>query len=97
MIDKTTLLSKIKRYFADKPIQKVELIGSYARNEASSTSDIDIIITPSHPVSMFKLSGYRIELEKLLGIRVDLTTKAGIDPLVFPYIKDEMETIYERA
>lgn len=97
MIDKKTLLSEISRYFQDKPVQKVELIGSYARNEATSASDIDIIITLSHPVSLFTLSGYRIELEKLLGTRVDLATKAGVDPLVYPFIKDEMETIYERA
>jgi len=97
MLTKADLHDKLTQYFQDKPVQKAELIGSYARGEANQSSDIDIILTLSHPVSLLQLSGYRIELEELLGTSVDLTTKAGIDPLVLPYIRDEITTIYERA
>lgn len=96
-MDKNTVYRKIQQYFRDKPVQKVEVIGSYARNEAQSSSDIDIIITLAQPVSLFDLSGYRLDLEDLLGISVDLTTRTGIDPLVLPYIEQEAETVYERA
>lgn len=35
----------IKRYFSDKPVKKVQVFGSFARNEANEKSDIDLIIT----------------------------------------------------
>ena len=94
---KQALYEQIRHYFKDKPVQKVEVIGSYARNEATASSDVDIIITLSQPVSLFKISGYRLDLQQLLGVEVDLTTKEGIDPLIKPYIEAETETIYERA
>ena len=96
-MNKTNIYSKIQNYFRDKPVKKVEVIGSYARNQEKDASDIDIIITLDKQVSLFQLSGYRLALEHLLGIKVDLTTKAGIDPLILPYIEDEIETIYESA
>lgn len=34
----------IKNYFADKPVLKAYLFGSYSRNEADKDSDIDILV-----------------------------------------------------
>jgi predicted nucleotidyltransferase len=94
---KQTVYEQIRHYFKDKPVQKVEVIGSYARDEANYSSDVDIIITLSKPVSLFQISRYRLDLMQLLRIEVDLTTKEGIDTLIKPYIEEEIETIYERA
>jgi len=35
---------KLSDYFSDKPVKKAYLFGSYARNEAKSNSDIDILV-----------------------------------------------------
>lgn len=34
----------IAKYFKDKPVKKVWLFGSYARNEADDASDVDVLI-----------------------------------------------------
>ena len=37
-------INTIKDYFKDKPVLKAFLFGSYVRQEASDTSDIDILV-----------------------------------------------------
>jgi predicted nucleotidyltransferase len=86
----------IRDYFAGKPVSKVMVFGSYARNEQLDTSDIDIIIKPKQAVGLLALAGFRQELSALLKIRVDLSTEKGISSYVMPLIKNEIETVYEQ-
>ena len=34
----------VQDYFKDKPVKKVFLFGSYARNEAEENSDVDLLV-----------------------------------------------------
>ena len=83
-------------YFKDKPVKKIMVFGSYATGKYNSDSDIDLIITLKKPVGLLKLSGYRLDLEKKLGISIDLGTEKGISPFVLPFIKKELKVIYEQ-
>lgn len=96
MIDKKQIYELLKQYFHNKPVQKVVVIGSFARNEQTESSDIDIIITPEKPLGLFMLAQIRLELCDLLNRNVDLTTHKGISPYVLPFIKNEMELVYEQ-
>lgn len=61
---------------------KIGLVGSYARNEATEMSDIDIIveITSDNKFrSFFNLLYY---LQESLGKQVDLATESSLKPLV---------------
>jgi uncharacterized protein len=40
----TTEINQIKSFFADKPVKKIYLFGSYARGEADENSDVDLLI-----------------------------------------------------
>ena len=95
-MNKKDIYTKIKNYFLNKPVKKVVVFGSYARNEQKASSDIDILLTPDRPLGLMALSGYRIELEKILGLHVDLGTDKGISSFVFPYIKNDIEILYEK-
>ena len=94
---KKEIYTKIKNYFLDKPIKKISVFGSFARNEQTNSSDIDILLTPDRPLGLMALSGYRIELEKLLGLRVDLGTDKGVSSFIIPYIKNDIEVLYEKS
>ena len=90
----TTLLQK---YFADKPVKRAFLFGSYARNTAiKGTSDIDILLELdySKPIGM-KFFSFQRELEDLLHNKVDVVTSDGISKYVLPYIEKDKILIYE--
>jgi predicted nucleotidyltransferase len=84
-------------YFKDKPVNKISIFGSYATGRNNSGSDIDLIISLKKPVGLIKLSGYRLDLEKKLGIPIDLGTEKGISPLILPFIRKEIKVIYDQS
>ena len=55
------------------------LFGSYARDEQTPQSDIDLLVTFSRPVG-FGFMHLADRLEALLGKRVDLLAADGIKP-----------------
>lgn len=90
----TTLLQK---YFADKPVKRAYLFGSYARNtQVKESSDIDILLELdySKPIGM-KFFSYQRELQDLLHNKVDLVTSDGISKYVLPHIEKDKILIYE--
>ena len=89
--------TKLHQFFADKPVKKAYLFGSYARNEADSDSDIDILVELDYaqPIGM-KFFGFQAELEDLLNKKVDLVTSDGLSKYVKPFIDKDKILIYER-
>jgi predicted nucleotidyltransferase len=88
----------LQQFFAGKPIKKAYLFGSYARNEADSKSDIDIMVELDYnkPIGM-KFFTYHEELEELLQKKVDLVSTDGISRHVRPFVDKDKILIYERA
>ncbi len=58
------------------------LFGSLARDEATSASDVDLLVEfDGRPVGLFHLSRTRHYLETVLGVpRVDLVLRAAVRP-----------------
>jgi predicted nucleotidyltransferase len=59
-------------------VEQVALFGSFARNEATESSDIDVVISLSKPLGFdfIELADY---LEGKLGHKVDLITKSTLE------------------
>lgn len=53
-------------------VKRAYLFGSYARNEATEKSDVDIRIESGKIRGLFQLSGFRLDLVEALGTEVDL-------------------------
>lgn len=62
------------------------LFGSVARNEATSASDVDLLVEFNRPVGYFGLFALQDYLEKLLGCPVDLGTPDSLKS----YIKERV-------
>lgn len=77
-------------------IRKASVFGSYAKGTATPESDVDLLVEydPEDVPSLFELIGTKNDLEKRLGVSVDLVTKNALSK----YIKDEVlassKTIY---
>jgi uncharacterized protein len=67
---------------AEFGIRSLALFGSVVRNEATSASDVDLLVEfDGRPVGLFHLSRTQHYLENLLGVsRVDLVLRDGIKP-----------------
>mgnify|MGYP004535324109 FL=1 len=62
-------------------IRSVYLFGSYARNEATEQSDIDLLVDTSGTAlrSLFSLGQLYCDLEKALGKKIDLITVSSLE------------------
>ena len=61
-------------------VKKIGVFGSFARNEASTASDVDILVEFEQPVDFFEFVDLKEHLEKMLGRRVDLVTEKALKP-----------------
>ena len=70
-------------------VKSLRLFGSVARDEASSSSDIDLLVEFEKTPTFSTYMKLRIYLEDLLGARVDLVTESGLRDRVRPYVEKD--------
>jgi predicted nucleotidyltransferase len=56
----------------------VRVFGSVARGEADERSDVDFLVEMERGRSLLDLGGFLMDLEELLGKRVDVVTEKGL-------------------
>ena len=75
--------------FQKYPIKSLAIFGSYARNEQSENSDLDLIVEFNDTIgSQFIQLGD--ELEDYLGFKVDLVSRRGIKEHYYKSIKSDL-------
>ena len=60
----------------------IRLIGSVARGEARPDSDIDLLVTWSEDSSLLDQAALTLELENLLGRKVDIASDGWVKPSI---------------
>lgn len=97
-LKRTNLLNRIQEYLAKQPIDKAWIFGSFAREDESLDSDLDILIRFSSPskLDLMDYIGMKQALEELSGRRVDLVEEGYILPNAQESINREKVLIYER-
>lgn len=68
------LLEIVARHRATQP----RVFGSVARGEDVDGSDLDLLVEVLPGTTLFDLGGLQIDLEEMLGVRVDLVTAAAL-------------------
>jgi len=74
-------------------VRKAGLFGSIVRGEATETSDIDILVEFGEGKSLLDLVGLKLELQELLGKKVDVITYKSLHPLLKERILKEQRII----
>ena len=70
-------------------VKSIGLFGSYARDEQTETSDIDMLVEFEAPVGFIKFIELENYLSDKLGAKVDLVTPDALKPLIKPDIMAE--------
>ncbi len=63
-------------------VKSLQLFGSVARDEATPTSDVDLLVEFNRPTGYFGLFALQDYLEELLGCSVDLGTMNSLRPKI---------------
>ena len=72
-------------------LRSVSLFGSYSKGTARRDSDVDLKIEKGSVMSLFQLSGLRLDIEDALRVPVDLVTNDSSDREFLDMIaKDEV-------
>ena len=80
-----TTLNQIKKNLADHRkelhdkfhVARLSIFGSYARGEATESSDVDLLVETDRPVG-WEIVDLKDYLQDLLGMKVDLVTKGAV-------------------
>jgi Predicted nucleotidyltransferases len=76
-----------KRY----KVETIAIFGSYSRGEQTNKSDLDVLVTFSEPIGLYRFIEVEEFISEKLGVKVDLVQKGAL----LPMIKDQVlsETI----
>lgn len=86
-----SVVSKLGREYG---INKAYLFGSYAKNQATDDSDVDLIIDKGDIHTFKDFFHFHKDLENELGTEVDILAESSIKPNFFNHIKDDRILIY---
>ncbi len=81
MLSKKDILDKLKELkpllSEEYAVKEIGIFGSFANNEASEDSDIDLLVELSRPIG-WQYFTLQIYLESIFGRKVDLVTKNAL-------------------
>ena len=87
----------LQRYFKDKPVFKAFVFGSFARGEADSNSDYDILVELDYSMKIgMEFIQMQIDLVDLLKTNVDLVSDKSLSRYIRPFVDNDKILIYER-
>ena len=86
------LLRSHKKELEKFGVKKIGIFGSFIRGDASSGSDVDVVVEFEKGKATFKNFGGLVEyLENLFGRPVDILTPYGIESIRIEYIKEAIK------
>lgn len=82
----TEIREDVRRIAAAHGAGNVRLFGSAGRGEEGASSDLDLLVDMTEGRTLFDLIALSNDLEKRLGVKVDVITEASLSP----YVRDRV-------
>jgi predicted nucleotidyltransferase len=70
-------------------VRELSVFGSTARDEAGDASDVDVLVDFRGPADFDRFIDLKLEMERLLGRRVDLVTRKALRPQLRAQVERE--------
>ncbi|OIO72520.1 MAG: hypothetical protein AUJ85_10125 [Elusimicrobia bacterium CG1_02_37_114] len=74
-------------------VRRASLFGSVVTGDTKKGSDIDLLVELPLTASLFDLAGLKLDLEEMLGKKVDVLTYNSLNPLLKNRILSEEKAI----
>lgn len=68
----------VRRIVSNHRANNARVFGSVVRGEDTDHSDLDILIDPTSETTLKDVAGIQVELERLLGVTVDVLTPRAL-------------------
>ena len=95
-MERSEINTDIIKYLKPFEPERIGIFGSFARNEDTVESDIDILVKFKNIISLFDLVRIHRELSQILVKNVDLVTESSIKNKKFKkYIYNDLKIIFE--
>jgi hypothetical protein len=73
---------QVQRIAAEHGARNIRVFGSVARGEARDDSDIDFLVDTGPVTSSWFPAGMVLDLEEVLGCKVEVVTEKGLSPFL---------------
>ena len=97
--DSIVIIQKVKKQIVPilkhQGVTKAAFFGSFARGEIKKTSDIDLLINLKKGKTLLDVAHLKLNLEQILGKKVDLVEYGAIHPFFRDIVLKEQKLIYE--
>ena len=95
-----SILNKLREYKPELqrkyPVSRLGVFGSYAREEATDQSDIDIAVEITAPMGLNFIE-MADEIEDLFGVKTDVVPMRSIKPEYLQYVKKDIKYVWKKA
>lgn len=85
--------SAIRSIVAANNADNVRVFGSVVHGTDDESSDLDLLIDPLPRLTLFRIAQMQIELERILGVRVDIRTPGDLPEKVLALVLSECVSI----
>jgi predicted nucleotidyltransferase len=98
MIISTLQQDGVKNLLIDNNVVFAALFGSQARGEATTQSDVDILVKfqKGQTPSFFQLFYFEEKLQKFLGKKIDIVTLNSLSPYIRDEVMQSCQIFYEK-
>ncbi|MGB7160820.1 MAG: nucleotidyltransferase domain-containing protein [Tepidisphaeraceae bacterium] len=85
-------MARIEEFCRKRHVIEFALFGSVLRDDFRPDSDVDVLITfePGVGVTLVDLGSISLELELMLGRRVDVLERQGVEEMRNPFLRPEI-------
>jgi hypothetical protein len=87
------ILRRNKAIFKKYKVNKVGIFGSFVTGKTKKKSDVDLLVEFEDVIDLFDFVHLTDEIQKVLKVKVDLSTPDAIKPYIKPMILREVEWI----
>ena len=94
-MNKQQTIETISTYLRQYPVERVSLFGSFARNQDSTDSDIDLLIHFNETIDFFTLANIRLDLCELTKRQIDILTEKSLSETFRKRIQADLQIIYQ--